>query len=455
MTATRYLSALPGMDWPAIPSETAARKLAVLFAIEQQQWRPPAEIATAQFEQLGRVARFASETVPYYRRQLGTGFSRERLDPRSWLDVPILSRKALHDAGPELQSERIPAEHGRTFEMKTSGSTGLVVKVLGTDLTQFFWQVFCLRDHLWHRRDFGQKLAVIRYQRDPSLKAREGVGSAGWGPATDDAVPTGPSIQFHIGHGVELLAGELASQNPGYLLTHPSMMLGLARHCLENGIRIPGLLEARTLGESSSDSLREACRQAWGVPVVDIYTCQEAGYLALQCPDHNHLHVQSENVLLEVVDDQGKPCTPGQVGRVLVTSLNNFATPLIRYEIGDYAEVGDPCPCGRGLPVLKQVMGRYRNLLTRPDGSKHWPIMGNEGRLRDIAPIELMQMVQTSLEEVQVRLVMARELYEPEKQDLTAFIRNNLGHPFRLNFDYVDSIRNSANGKIEQFISLI
>jgi phenylacetate-CoA ligase len=104
--------------------------------------------------------------------------------------------------------------------------------------------------------------------------------------------------------------------------------------------------------------------------MVDMYTCQEAGYLALQCPDHPHYHVQSENVLLEVVDDQGLPCAPGEVGRVLVTSLNNFATPLIRYEIGDYAEVGAACSCGRGLPVLKRIMGRYRNLLTLPDGTR-------------------------------------------------------------------------------------
>ena len=89
-----------------------------------------------------------------------------------------------------------------------------------------------------------------------------------------------------------------------------------------------------------------------------MYTCQEAGYLALQCPDYPHFHVQSENVLLEVVDDVGQPCGPGEVGRVLITSLNNFATPLIRYELGDYAEVGAPCPCGRGLPVLKRIMGR-------------------------------------------------------------------------------------------------
>jgi phenylacetate-CoA ligase len=165
--------------------------------------------------------------------------------------------------------------------------------------------------------------------------------------------------------------------------------------------------------------------------------------------------VQSENVLLEVVDDQGLPCAPGEVGRVLVTSLNNFATPLIRYEIGDYAEVGAACSCGRGLPVLKRIMGRYRNLLTLPDGTRRWPRLGYESRLQEVAPIELMQMVQTGVEEISVRLVTARALDTTETRALTAFIQDKLGHPFRLSFDYVDTIRNPANGKIEQFISLL
>lgn len=81
--------------------------------------------------------------------------------------------------------------------------------------------------------------------------------------------------------------------------------------------------------------------------------------------------------------------------------------------------------------------------------------MGYEGRLREIAPIELMQMIQTSLDEILVRLVMARALTESETRDLTTLIQGNLGHPFALRFDYTDSIRNTANGKVEQFISLI
>ena len=441
------------MAWPAIVDSNAALKLALLFQIEQEQWRTAEEIQSSQFEQLRQLVAFAADTVPHYRRQFGKFFPARLLNPESWRDIPVLKREVLHAAGADLTSSHVPREHGTPFRISTSGSTGMVVEVLGTDLTDLFWQVICLRDHQWHRRDLGAKLCSIRYLRNATLKGPGGTLATGWGPATDDVAVTGPCVSYDILLDIAQLTERLVLDRPTYLLSHPSMVSGLAAHCLANEIKLPDLREVRTLGESGDETLQSLCRQAWGVPVVDMYTCQEAGYLALQCPEQPHYHVQSENVLLEVVDAVGRPCAPGEVGRVLVTSLNNFATPLIRYEIGDYAEVGAPCSCGRGLPVLKRIMGRHRNLLTMPDGTRRWPRLGYQGGLQDIAPIERMQMVQHDPERIEVRLVMPRPLSPGEQEKLAAFIGKNLGHAFDLRFEYVDSIRNQANGKIEQFIS--
>jgi phenylacetate-CoA ligase len=331
----------------------------------------------------------------------------------------------------------------------------MVVEVRGNDLTRLFWEVFCLRDHLWHRRDLGGTLCAIRYLKNPEHKGPDGIRANGWGAALNDVAVSGPSISYHILHTVEHLVGKLQVDRPSYLLSHPSLIAGLAAHCREHEIELPSLKEVRTLGESGDEFLRELCQQVWHVPTVDMYTCNEMGYLALQCPDFPHYHVQSENVLMEIVDESGLPCRPGEIGRVLLTCLNNFAMPLIRYEIGDYAEVGEPCPCGRGLPVLKRIMGRYRNLVTLPNGTCLWPRLGYESNLQAIAPIELMQIVQRELDEMDVRLVMPRKLTETEQAALTKFIWKNFGYEFHLRFDYVESIRNPVNGKIEQFISLI
>ena len=452
---TAFRTFIAELAWPAFPDQAVANKLALLFQIEQNQWRSAEEIESRQFEQLRKILGFAATTVPHYRQRLPHVSADTKLTAATWREIPILTRKLVHEAGATLKSESVPKHHGRCHSISTSGSTGMVVEVLGTDLTSLYWQVFCLRDHLWHRRDLSATLCAIRYQRDPKLKRPEGYRAPSWGAATDNVTSTGPAINYDILLGVQHLANRLKLDNPTYLLSHPSMIGGIAAHCLEQGIQIPNLKEVRTMGESGDEFLRDLCRQAWNVPLVDMYTCQEAGYLALQCPDHQHYHVQAENVYLEIVDANGMPCLPGEVGRVLITSLNNFATPLIRYEIGDLAVAGEACSCGRGLPVLTRVMGRYRNLLTLPDGRRLWPRLGYESKLQDIAPIELMQMVQRKAEEIDVRLVMARHLTESEKEGLTSFIWKNLGHNFQLRFEYVDTLRNPNNGKIEQFISLL
>jgi phenylacetate-CoA ligase len=152
------------------------------------------------------------------------------------------------------------------------------------------------------------------------------------------------------------------------------------------------------------------------------------------------------------VDESGRPCGPGETGKVVATALHNYATPLIRYEIGDYAEVGDACPCGRGLPVLNRVVGRVRNMLTLPNGKRFWPSLGDSG-YTDVAPIEQFQFIQKTLEDIEIKLVARRPLTREEDQNLRTLIWSRLGHPFNLTFSYHTEIPRSAGGKYEDFKS--
>src|SRR5262249_14466253 len=145
------------------------------------------------------------------------------------------------------------------------------------------------------------------------------------------------------------------------------------------------------------------------VEVVDSYSSEELGYIGLQCPGREHYHVQAENLLVEVLRGDGSPCVAGETGRMVVTTLHNFAMPFVRYANGDYAEVGPACPCGRGLPVLTRIAGRQRNMLMRPDGVQHWPSFPTEV-WGGIAPVRQLQVVQDALDHVEVRLVLPRDL---------------------------------------------
>jgi phenylacetate-CoA ligase len=171
----------------------------------------------------------------------------------------------------------------------------------------------------------------------------------------------------------------------------------------------------------------------------------------ISCPDYEHYHVQSENVLVEVVDESGAACAPGAVGRVLVTVLNNFAMPLIRYDIGDYAEAGAPCPCGRGLPVLARIMGRSRNMLRLPGGGTHWPGVPMRA-LSSVAPLRQFRLIQYSLTGIEVQMVTDRPLTVDEEDALRAALHKRLQYPFDVRFTRLESIARGASYKFEDFV---
>jgi phenylacetate-CoA ligase len=447
-------SAVPGVVWPAMPDAAGALALALQDQLAQSQWWPPALLREWQFRQLAGLVRHAVGTVPYYRGNL----PRDLLDnsgavqPEAWAQVPVLARETVQAAATALNSGFVPREHGAVSVVKTSGSTGRPVEVSSTALMGIIRNGFTLRDHFWHGRDFAGKLAAIRHLHGHDDERPDGAQAQGWGVATDLAFRTGPSAAISIHADVEKQIAWLLREDPDYLIAYPSSLVALSERFASRGLRLPRLREIRSVGEVLLPDVREACQRTWGVPVTDMYIVQECGYLALQCPEHEHYHVQAEGVLLEVLDDRGRACEPGETGRVVVTPLQGFATVLLRYEVGDYAEVGEPCPCGRGLPVLRRILGRYRNLVALPDGRTWWPTFG-QATVRSVAPVRQMQVVQRSLEQLEFRYVADRDLTEGEQAALSRIFALNLMHEFQIAFTRLPAIPRGPSGKFEDFLN--
>jgi phenylacetate-CoA ligase len=126
--------------------------------------------------------------------------------------------------------------------------------------------------------------------------------------------------------------------------------------------------------------------------------------------------------------------------------------PLIRYDIGDFAEVGPPCSCGRGLPVLSRILGRVRNMLVAKDGKRYFPTFGT----RSMPGLELLrqhQFVQKTFDLVEGRLVVAAPLDAAVEEALRRHVLARLPSGFEVRFVYVDDIPRSPSGKFEDFVS--
>lgn len=447
-------SLLTHVVWPAMPSEHGATLLAIMDQLDASQWWSADALLAHQLQQVERLLRHACSTVPYYRdRYASSEPSRaDLLTLDAYRRLPTLTRRDVQDAGNALHSRALDPRFGNAFVVHTSGSTGEPVRLLATELDRILWEALTMRDHDWHRRDFTRRLASIRAQVGATSSAD---ALPDWGMPASELCATGPAHALSSSTDYATQADWLRRHRPEYLSTYPGNLGGLLDHCERSGIGLPGLLQIRTTGEILDDTLRARCLQQFGARVVDVYSSQECGYLAIECPQSGLYHVMSETVLLEVLGPNDEPCREGEIGEVVVTVLHNFASPLIRYRMGDHAEVGPACPCGRGLPTLRRIRGRSRQLVRLPDGTRHWPLVGFY-EYRDIAPIRQYQAIQHDLRHVEMRLVADRPLTRDEEQRLRAIVQKWLQHPFDVRFVYfVGRIPTPPSGKFEDFVCLV
>ena len=443
----RIKSTIPGAVWPAVPASGGAAILAALFQLEHSQWWKPAQHWARQREQLRLLLRHAADTCPYYANSLPAAVSTlpQDFSEQQFRKLPILRRVDIQNNYDAIVSGNPPGGHGRPQGGVSSGSTGEPIRFLTTQLSTFFWQAINLRDHLWHRRDFGLKLATIRAGAE-RVEMRNWFGDVG-----ETTLETGPCIQIPMHSSTREQAREAITEDPAYLTGYPNNLAGVLEQVDRLGGKLPGLRQVRSFGEAVKPEFRNYVKLRWNVPLIDLYSTREAGYLALQCPDTEDYHLQSEVAYIEVLDELDRPCRPGETGRVVVTPLHNFAFPLIRYELGDYAEVGAVCSCGRGLPVIRRILGRSRNLMKLRDGRTFWPVFGVSGFL-EIVPIRQFQFVQRSYDELELKLVTGRELTGEERVRFGEYILENLGYRFRLVWTFLPEIPQDPGGKFEDFI---
>ena len=194
----RYTSKIEGVCWLAMLSRRGAAVMAMMRQLDESQWWDEDELRAEQNRQIALLVEHAYKSVPYYRK-LWDSIGKIP-DPASdeWLRVPVLTRKALQASGQDLVASDMPATHGKTRVVNTSGSLGMPVKLHATDVTGFMWEVFTMRDHLWHERTFKEKLAVLRFLPDDKVIYPNVLNLSGWGSIAGEIFNTGPAKLLNI-----------------------------------------------------------------------------------------------------------------------------------------------------------------------------------------------------------------------------------------------------------------
>jgi len=409
-----------------------------------------------QFTQLARLVEHARLQVPFYADTLKglRADSTGAIDEDAWRSLPILTKEQVR-ADPAAFRARQLSPGTQVFSQWGTGSTGIPIEVVTTLPQEHLFLAAKLRLLQWHEcNPQGKQCEILPFSRLPPENPVRRLPQ--WEGPVGALLKTGEVVRLKLLCDLPTQVAFLEAEKPEYLLTFPSHLQLLLRAFRRAGKRLPSLRMVRTLGESLDPHLWTECREVLGVPLVDTYGAKECGYLGVQCPEHDHYHVQSEFSLVEVLAPDGSPCGPGQTGRVIVTPLHASAMPLLRYELGDLAEVGEPCACGRGLPVLSRIHGRQRDMLTLPSGRKiSGSILLGQRTFASMPVVAQYQIVQKNRLELEVRIVADRPLEKAESQQIIQRLTAQIGSDFEIRVVEVDQIPRLPGGKSRDFVSEI
>jgi phenylacetate-CoA ligase len=291
--------------------------------------------------------------------------------------------------------------------------------------------------HNW-KLDQALPLFVLRKTR-----SEEETRQDRWGFPWRDEKNRGKRIWVDIATPPREQLQAMADQGPVYVNTLPSNILRLAVEALRLDIRL-SLPYIISVGEYLAPEVRRAAACAFGSTIIDSFSSAEGGVMAIQCPATGLYHIQSEQVLCEIVSPESELCAAGETGEVVVTPLYGYATPLLRYRSGDHVEAGPPCACGRVLPTISRIAGRREHMFDLSDGRRHLPKI-DRVLITEALGHDQWVLAQSSETEVVFRYVGA--LGASGKEKVMQNLHEALGNRVNRSFSEVTELPLTTGGK--------
>ena len=321
------------------------------------------ELEHINWEKRKKLVEYAYHNVPWYRhRWAESGVSPPDLvHSEDYQKLPVLSKGDVRRGFADLVATGVSHRHLKLTA--TGGSTGEPLK---TYLDKRWPRHIAeWRMSNWWGLEPGVDKACVWRQAGQS-QARKLLVEMLWWPTRrvylDAAKMTPEAIDRFISVFNRL--------KPPLIFGYSGALAHLADYVETNGIRMHVPKAIWVTASPTSSTQRARIESAFDAPVYDQYGCCEVPYIAAQCRERRGLHILHDTVHIESVDDEGRPCPIGAPGKVIITDLENYAFPLIRYANGDIGRaLPGRCPCGMTLPLMHAVKGRTTDMVYLPDGS--------------------------------------------------------------------------------------
>jgi phenylacetate-CoA ligase len=422
--------------------------VAHLAQMEASQWWSSGRLAALQWDKLRKLLAHAYETVPYY-RDVFTRLGARPEDIREARDLerlPYLTKPIIREHLPRLMSTRPP---GTLLRYTTGGSTGEPLIFYTDRNKEAAANAAKLRARRWWGIEVGDRqidlwgspIELSKQDRVRILKDRH-------------------LLNFVLLSAFDLTEASIARYldvirafRPALLYGYATVFHKVARFCQERGIEpdVRGLKAVITTSETLHDHQRETIAKVFGRPVANEYGCRDGGFVAHECP-FGHLHVAMEHVYLEFLPTAG---APDGTTEVVITNLDAWGMPFIRYRVGDLATpAAAACPCGRALPLLRDVQGRTNDMLVSPTG-RLLHSLSVVYVLREIPGLGQFKVTQDRVDRLVVEMV-TDAAFDPASEDvIRRRLVETMGAPVHVDLIRRDQIQPEASGKYRWVVSRV
>ncbi len=423
---------------------------AYLAELEKTQWLSREDIERLQMRSLRKLLHTALEHCPWHAERIRAAglekVSSQELSLQEFQRLPTMDKADAAAHRDRLVWKEAP---GGTYRYNTGGSSGEPLIFFYGRARQAADAACRMRARQWWRVEVGEPEVFL------------------WGAPVElnktDLIKT---VRDRLFNQLLLNAFDMSEQTMDEYLKRiqsfdPACMYGyasslglLAAHAKRRG-RPPKLRRLKvvcTTGEPLLPEQRRVIQEVFQAPVANEYGCRDGGLIALESPE-GQLLVNSETILLEILDSQEKPVAPGEIGEAVITNLCSEAQPFIRYRTGDRVRRSDDhCKAGRGLPVISEVVGRTTDFIVRPDGAV-MHALSLIYVLRAVEGIRAFKIIQWSTDRLEALICPAPAWRDEAKDGIVAQLRHRMGAPVKVDISMVENIAPEASGKYRYVVS--
>jgi len=412
----------------------------------ENQWKSYGELKEEQEKQLRYMIDFVYKNVPYYHKLL----DRLQIKPRDITKIedleqlPVLTKEIIKNNWEDFKP--IGLSKMKYYEAATGGSTGTPLKYRLSKYDRFIQAALIYRGWGYGNYKIGEKIVFL-------AGASLDVGKTNLKSRLDEMARNIKKLSsFDMGETeMKQYANIINLLKPKFIRGYASSIYFFAKWLEQNNVKIHQPLSVFTTSEKLYTNMREKIGEVFNCSVYDGYGLNDGGISCYECPEHTGLHIDTERSIMEVVDKEGNQLSNGE-GKILATSLYNYAMPFIRYDTDDLGYITEKaCSCGRGYKLLKEIVGRQQEMLQTPEGVYiHGELFSHI--FWEINGVKEFQVIQEKIDKIVIKIVPEEDFDEKQLDKIREIIRKR-SEGWSVEFKFVEKIERLVAGKYKFIIN--